>query len=342
MNIQELIDYIIEGRQHKAELALNHWLETSKRYYDFVYKYRDKIRSKFRNSVTDEDCNDVRFEIEIPYLYLLDDHYTVGYEKFGNEKKRSPDFTIQRAGSYEFNVEVKRVREAGLGTQYDEVIKKIIEPIRKTPSSLGFSIDVLSTEPSHDLVSRLEISAGNVTSHIRSLIANEEATMPMDKSIEYPLDGFYDEVNIVLSKPSGKKDFSKTSYYGGFCPIFFTNKECLKFGDTIFEKLGQCIEGMINILAITTNSFTHEPEDVLESIASINGLIRENNDDFFKRKGFESTDDFLRVSKNLSAIVFKTTWINREENYNLVWCNANAESQVPEDLKEYSKHMGRN
>lgn len=166
--------------------------------------------------------------------------------------------------------------------------------------------------------------------------------MPIDVSIEYPLDGFHDEVNIVLSKPSGKKDSSKTSYYGGFCPIFFTNKECLKFGDTIFEKLGQCIEGMINILAITTNSSTHEPEDVLESIASINSLIRENNDDFFKKKGFEGTDDFLRVSKNLSAIVFKTTWVNREKNYNLVWCNANAESQVPDDLKEYSKHMGRN
>ncbi len=342
MNIQELVDYIIEDRQHITELALRHWLQTSTRYHDFVYKYRDKIRSKFRNSVTDEDWNDVRFEIEIPFLFLLDDRYTVEYEKFGSEKKRSPDFTVQRAGLYEFNVEVKRVREASLGTRYDEVIKRIIEPIRKTPSSLGFSINVLSMDPNHDLVFRLEKSADNVTSKILSLISNEEAAMPKDESLEYPLDGFYDEVNIVLSKPSGKKDFSKTSYDVRYCPIFFTNKECLKFGDTIFEKLGQRIEGMINILAITTNSSTHAPEDVFESIVSINGLTRENNDDFFKRKGFESTDDFLRVSKNLSAIVFKTTWIDREENYNLVWCNPNAESQVPEDLKEYLKHMGRN
>ena len=342
MNIQNIVDYIIEGKQHKTELTLRHWLQTSTRYRDFVYEHRDKIRSKFRNSVTDEDWNDVCFEIEIPFLFLLDDKYTVEYEKFQRDKKRAPDFTIQRAGSYEFNVEVKRVREESLGTRYNEAIKRIIAPIRKTPSSLAFRINVLSMDPNHDLVSRLEKSADHVTNQILSLIAMEEVTMPQDESIKYPLDGFYDEVNIELSKPSGKKDFSKTSYYGGFRPIFYTNKEFLKFGDAIFEKLGQCIKSMINILAITTSSSTHEPEDVRESIESIISLIRENEDDFFKKKGFGDTDDFLRVLNNLSGIVFITTWVNNENNFNLVWCNPNAKLQVPEDLKEYLKHMGRN
>ena len=209
MSIKELVNYVLEDRQHKAELALNYWLEQSKRYYDFVYKYKDKIRSKFRNSVKDEDYNDVLFELEIPYLYLLNDDYTVEYEKYDSEDGRSPDFTVEKAGAYEFNVEVKRVREASLGVNYEEVIKKIIGPIRKKPSSLGFSFDVFNMQPNHDLISRLEKSTDVVTKNIQSLIDREEASIPTDESKEYPLDGFHDEINIVLSKPSGKKDFSK-------------------------------------------------------------------------------------------------------------------------------------
>ena len=171
-------------------------------------------------------------------------------------------------------------------------------------------------------------------------MAQEEPKMPYDTSTEYPIEGFRDELILSLSKPSGKADSRKTSYYGGCCPIFYTKKEFLKLGDAIFEKLKQCISGMINVLAI--NSSTHEPEDVLEAIQSINELLNQGNDDFFKNKGFDGANEFLELSKAMSCIVFKSTWVNRQKNYNLVWPNANADHKISEDLIEYMKIMGHN
>jgi hypothetical protein len=284
MESDKLIKYMLEGREHNAESALRYWFEKSKRYLHFVYYYRDKIRNKFRNAITEEDLDDVRFELELPYLFLLDSKYTVEYEKFGSATKRAPDFTIQRLGGFQFNVEVKRIREGSLGTRYEKVIEKIIEPIRSIPSSLGFSIDVLHFDLNEDFIASLEHSAEQVVDQIQTLISKEEAKMPYDSCIEYPLPGFKDEIVVTLSRPSGKTDSSSTSYYGGLAPIFFTDKEFHKFGDTVFEKLGQCIPGMINVLFISTNSTTHEPEDMLESIVSINKLIRKQDEDFFKSK----------------------------------------------------------
>lgn len=341
MDSNSLIEYILEGRQHKTELALEFWLANSKRYFEFVHLNRDKIRNKFRNAITDEDADDVRFELELPFLFLIDDKYTVEYEKFGSEKKRAPDFTIQHDGALQFNVEVKRIREGRLGTRYEEVIKKIIEPIRNIPSSLGFSINVLDFDLDEDFVTSLENSVEQVINQIQTLIIKEEAKIPYDSCFEYPLLVGKDKIVITLSRPSGKKNLSRTSYNSGLDPIFFTNKESFKFGDTIFEKLGQCIPGMINILFISTNSSTHEPEDVLESIASINHLIKRQDINFFKKKGFDSIDDFVNTSKLLSGIVSKTTWVGLDNNFNLVWCNCNADRQIPQELNDYMKFMGR-
>lgn len=341
MQNHELIKYIFEGREHNAETALRYWFEKSKRYLDFVYYYRDKIRSKFRSAITEEDLDDVRFELELPYLFLLDDKYTVEYEKFGSGRRHAPDFTIQRLSEFEFNVEVKRIREGILGIRYEKVTEKIIEPIRSIPSSLGFSINVLHFDLNETFITSLDHSAGQVVDQIRTLISKKEAKLPFDSCIEYPLQGFKDEIVVTLSRPSGKKEHSRTSYYGGLAPIFFTDKESYKFGDTVFEKLGQCIPGMINVVFISTNSTTHEPEDMLESIASMNKLIRKKDDDFFKKKGFDGIDGFISSSKNLSGIVFKTIWVSLKRNYNLVWCNQNAEQQIPQELKDYMTYMGK-
>lgn len=339
MKNEELVAYILEGRQHRAKLALKHWLETSEKYRTFIHEHKDKVRKKFRNSETDEDLEDVLFELEIPYLFSLDDNFLIKYEKLVNVKGRSPDFTIQKIGGSEFNVETKRIRETSISQLYKEIINEIIQPIQKTPSSLGFSLDVVN-------FSCLKDSAGTVTEQILNLIKQEEPNIPHDKEIEFTIGEFPNELKVTLSKPSGKKDQERTSYYGGICPLFYTGKEYRKLGDAIFEKLGQCILGMINVLVITTNSSTHEPEDVREALQSINDLLIQGGDDFFrknshlKRLGITGANDFLERRKNLSCIVFKSTWVSSQKNYNPVWLNTNADHMISEDLIEYMKKMG--
>lgn len=341
MESDKLIAYLLEGREHNVEPVLRYWVEKSKRYFDFVYHYRDKIRSKFRNAITEDDLEDIRFELELPCLFLLDDKYIVEYEKFGNGRKRAPDFTVQLVGGFEFNVEVKRIREGRLGVRYEKVIEKIIKSIEIIPSSLAFTIDVLRFDSNEDFIASLENSTEQVVDQIRTLISTEELKMPYDSCTERPLLGFKDEIVVTLSRPSGKTDSSRTSYHGGLDPIFFTDKEFRKLGDIIFEKLGQCIPGMINVLFVSTNSTTHEPEDVPESIMSINKLIRKKDSHFFKNKGFDGVDEFMSASRNLSGIVFKTIWVSLKRNHNLVWCNRNSRQQIPQGLKDYMTYMGK-
>lgn len=340
--IEELIDYILEGTQHRAKLVLKNWLANSVKYRTFIHKHKDKVRKKFRNSQTVEDLEDVLFELEIPYLFSLDDNFSIEYEKFGSKKnRRSPDFTIQKISGDEFNIEAKRIRETSISKQYEEVINQIIQPIRETPSSLGFSLDVVTFQDHKDFVTRLNDSAETVTKQILDLIQKEEPNMPPDKEIEFRIDKFPHELKVLLVRPSGKKNHKRTSYYGGICPIFYTNKEFQKLSDAIFEKLGQCIPTMINVLAITTNSSTHESEDVLEAINSINLLLRLRDDEFFKKKKLKGgAKEFLELTKALSCIVFKSTWMSSQKKSNLVWLNENADHEIAEDLIRYLEKMG--
>lgn len=341
MNKQQIIDYIIEVDNKTISKAMNYWLDSCDRFNDFTFKYRDKIRRKVRGAKTDEDLEDVRFELEIPWLFLSDERFDIEYEKFGDLTKRAPDFTVCFKGTTEFNIEVKRIREGSLGSSYEDLISEIAEEIRKIPSSLGFSLDVTSLDNETCIVKRMKTKKNEIITFIKATILAEEKKIAYDTRREYRLKGFEKEIILLLSRPSGKVSTDHTSYHGGSFPIFYTDKESYKFSDTIFYKLGQMIPDMINLIVITTNSSTHEPEDLLDCIYSINKLIEREDEDFFIRKGFSGIQDFLQQSSNLSGILFKTTWTDAEKNFNLLWCNEQAAHKIPVNIKEYLKVMGK-
>ena len=130
-----------------------------------------------------------------------------------------------------------------------------------------------------------------------------------------------------------------TAYLTGVEPLFYSQKEPYKFSNTIFEKLSQMVPGMINVIICSTASSTHEREDLLDAIRSINSLIKKMDDDFFVRNGFKAVSDFLDHTKHLTAILFKGIWFNASQPPNLLWCNSKAECQIPNDLQEYLSTM---
>lgn len=244
MTKNQLVEYIVENRQHSISGTLEYWLTSCGRFNDFAHSYRDKIRSKVRNATTDADLDDVWFELEIPYLFLLDERFEVEYEKRLLSGGRCPDYRVSFENSTVFNVEVGRIR------------------------------------------------------------------------------------GVHAAAPNGSS---------GPIPVPYTHKEFWKLRDAICEKLGQMVPGMINLLILSSASDTHEDVDLFWARNFINQLAAENDDAFFVKKGFEGTQDFLRQFKNLSGVLFRSTWISVDQtsDRNSLWCNDQADEPIPEAIKEY-------
>lgn len=187
------------------------------------------------------------------------------------------------------------------------------------------------------LIDMLESSLEQLMLYIRSTIKAEEHKLDYGAFAEYRIPCFQGKLILELSKPLSKYDNEHTSYHNGLMPIFYTQKEHYKFGDTIFEKLGQMLPGMANLLIIGTDSSTHEKEDLW----IVNEFVKQENDDFFIQKGFKGWWDFNTQMKNLSAILFRSIWIKNSDQRNLLWINENANFELPKDIIKLLPNMDK-
>lgn len=309
----------------------------SERFEAFADLYKEKIRKKARTGKTDDDLKDLQFELEAPYLLLLDPRFTVEYEKYGS----GPDFSVSFERRSNFNLEVKRIREAGGGARFDKCMDEIIRRIEMIPSKLAFWLDAPELESNLNLVDRLEVSKEAIISFIDAMVRSEEDKLVPNSHREYPVPGFEGELVLDLTKPANKRD-PGTSYHGGTRPVFYTQNEHRKFGDLILGSLRQITPGMINVLFIGSDSSTHEDWNMFESIKAISRLVRRGGDEFFSQKGFVGKQDFLLCSKGLSGIVFRTIWIPATapgRDRNSLWLNPGAEHPIPEEICEYLRRM---
>lgn len=336
----ELISDIFGDREHFLSVVLRDWFAACRRFEDFVTRYKDKVRKKVRNAITNEDLEDLRFELQLPYLLLLDARFEVKYEILVSSQTGGPDFTVTFEGSTDFNVEVKRIRDADKDFRFDKWLEKVDRKIDAIPSILSFGLEIPKLESKPDLVDRLEASTEEIIRFITDTIRTTENELIVGSVAEYPIPGFQDEMVLILSKPVNKQDHN-TSYSGGLKPIFYTQKEYRKFGDAICDVLlRQVRPGMINLLFLGSNSTTHEDRDLLLAIHSIN----QQNDAFFIDKGFASRKDFLARAKSLSGILFRSSWVSlaassKERNY--LWLNEQAEHSIPESIFAYLARMDK-
>jgi hypothetical protein len=338
-----LIKYIFKDGRNRITDILESWIGTCDKYKEFVLIYRDKIRKKILEATNDEVLNDVMFELEVAYLLCLDTRCEVEYEKYKKANTRSPDFIISFDNSTSFAMEVKRIRESIAAVRYQSLIQEIADEVQKVPSSLGFSLVNDDLDATQEIVEILESEKDALIRYIKSAIQNEESRISSGSVRKCPLPGFGDKFVLILTKPLKKINAAETSYNGGFRPSFYTQREYLKFSDAIFEKLGQMRPNMVNVLVITSDSTTHESEDLYQAIHFINQFVNNKDDAFFSAKGFQGTAGFMAFWKRLSGIVFRTIWIsisNRTDR-NTLWQNVQAEQHIPEAVAEYFRKMDK-
>jgi len=341
MNNDNLFNYIVGDRNHVGITAIKSWIDSSENFFNFVSTNSDKIRGKIRGAKSDEDLVDIVFELEVAFNMVGTDGYEVEYEKHGCKIGRSPDFTVSSRSGIEFNVEVKRIREGLLGVKYQAITDHIVNQIRPIPSMLAFSFAIDVMDLDQEFLNRFEAEKIAIINFIKDKIRLEDQRLAFDETVDYELPGFEDEISIILSKPKGKQDNSKTSYHGGSFPIFYTQKEPTKFGDAIFEKVGQMVPGSINILVIASDSSTHEKEDLQDALRSISDLLRDKEEEFFVKKGFRGINDFLSQAENLSGVLFKSTWSSLSNPGSYLWCNQYALLKIPDEIRPFLTGLGK-
>jgi len=343
----ELIEYIFKGTNHPIVSKFRLWLNSSERFKSFAIKYSDRIRggNKVGGAVKDKDrdekLKDIQFELEIGYLLLKDSRFLeVEYEK-DKKKGAGPDFAVTFETGTMFNVEVKRIRELDLEKRFEAWENWIAEQVGKIASkTLVIQMHISSLESTDtyepDLLDRLENKASEIMDYIVETVPNAEADIPLGGEKLYVLRGFEGEITLEFSKPFTRQPSNRLLIRRSLRPIFYTQDEFRKFGDLICNPqiLNQLPAGMINVLAITSESETHEDVDLTAgAIASLRNRITRRDDDFFLRKGFDGgMKEFLAKYRKLSALIYRNP-LGTPQGSKLV-INNDADCQVPEDLRK--------
>ena len=329
MMVDELLEYVFSQGDLVSPM-FSRWVKSSKRFRAFVARYKNRIRDKFIEAQRDpkpkeklEKLKDVLFELEIAYLILKDRRFSeVGYEFY----ESGPDFTVTDETDAIFNVEVKRIRKTCEQKRLEMWRGQVAREIRAVPSSLaiainiGMYIDGLNALLA--LLDRLEDKKSDLIDYIIKTIHAEETNVPVDGMMQYPVPSFEGEVELQLRRPSGKPTSEYTGFYGGALPLFITEREWEQFKDLVFPKRDQRIPGMINLLAINTDSATHDEY----------ALMQEIEQDFKERVARGNVTEQM---KKLSGILFRGAWGN------LFWPNNEiAYCPIPEDIVKALEEMG--
>lgn len=338
-SVKELIHYVTDGRFVELQRGLTNWAERCPRIMPFFDAYANKVRKKIRNAAKDgrltEDLKDVLFELEIAYFMLCNERFEIEYEKY----RDGPDYTVTFAGQFIFNIEVKRIREAEFNDQLNLWREKLHEKVRRIPSSLGLSLSHRTLNINEQVADRLQKACDSIFQFIEETIHDQNGRLPIDGSFETTIPGFERDLEITLTKPSGKSDDTYTSIYGGTWPLYYKN-EIPKFIGTVCEKLMQLITGMPNILVLNSDSSTHDDYHLIAALKELQRQLSGNDDDFFRRKGFKDANAFLEKARSLTGIVFRSKWIGESADRNFLWLNNSADYNLPEHVVTHLKTMG--
>ncbi|MFC2171387.1 hypothetical protein ACFLU6_01995 [Acidobacteriota bacterium] len=333
----EPLSYLLSGTPKWARDLVRRWASDRKAFALFLDGYSSKIKGKLKGAGTDEDLNDVLGELEIAYRILADDRMRLTYEPVIGAGGRSPDFQANSVHLPRYFAEVKRIREPATLMQFEECIQRISTELGKIPSNLGFFVDSVGLDMALDLGKRLDSDLSSVVGQCAALVRRCMSKLDDEEKATFPVEGFEDELSITILKMSQKPRTSPTSYLGGGSPLPYTQRESFKFTDLMTSSLGQLVPNEINLLIMRSHSSTHEPEEIPGAIYELKKNAAQKDNDYFRKKGLEGADDFLKRLSHLSAIVFVGKWtrIGVPGRKNYVWRNPTPTADLPLDLEAF-------
>lgn len=296
------MDDVIQFTSEFNRPCFAHWRNTHVSFADFVGQNIDKIARKVRRAAGDEhDEGDVLAELEVAKFLLVKGHAVIEYEPFGTGDA-NPDLRVsQRAESC--CIEVKRIRRSDANTRQSKFLTELVECLSAVPSNLGFSIDNYQLDADSKYVSHFSKNKERIFDDCRAAVFEYSGRdkLGCPSTFIVPNAG---GLEITFYRCDDKDPSRPASYFGGVEPVIFKDAqdEWKKYSDKLCECLRQFRPNTANVLALRITSSTHRPSGLFEAVRSIDRLVREGDQGFFQRKGFESIDDFRHQFAKLSAV----------------------------------------
>jgi hypothetical protein len=116
--------------------------------------------------------------------------------------------------------------------------------------------------------------------------------------------------------------------------------EYSRIASTVCQKIGQLPAGMINILAIASDSDLYHSADIAAAIAGLRARAERKDDPFFTRRGFTGAGDFLKQYQRLSAVLFHSHLAEGDGQPSMLWPNAIARRRLPDNLRNALQRLG--
>jgi hypothetical protein len=116
--------------------------------------------------------------------------------------------------------------------------------------------------------------------------------------------------------------------------------EYSRIASTTCQKIGQLPAGMINVLAITSDSHLYHDTDVAAAMAGLRTRAERKDEPFFTRRGFLGASDFLKQYQRLSAVLFHTHLADGNGQPSTLWPNPIARRRLPDDLHNALQRLG--
>ena len=117
--------------------------------------------------------------------------------------------------------------------------------------------------------------------------------------------------------------------------------EYSRIASTACQKIGQLPAGMINILAVSSDSDRYYASDIAAAMAGLRARAERKDNPFFTRRGFLGAGDFLKQYQRLSAVLFHSHRTAGEEQASMLWPNAIARHRLPNDLRNALQRLGQ-
>lgn len=140
--VERLAHHLLDGApSDPTGVEIAAWLAGSPRFRAFAEAHRDKIRKKLRGAPDTEARQDVRAELRVAQLLLVNRRIELTFEAHG-AARGGPDFTVAYRGERGFNLEVTRLHRApGAATHGGPLLAKLRQLPPSVPNALLVAIE---------------------------------------------------------------------------------------------------------------------------------------------------------------------------------------------------------
>jgi len=336
MDEHKIIEFISNDNEFVKAFFEGHFSNSNK-ILNFCKQNKIKIKSKISHAKTNEDKMDIIVELEGAFLFLENLDCNVVYEPEKNIN--NIDYKVTFNNSDDVFLEIKHIRETEPGKKIGELEEYIKSNIKKVPSQLALSLTFTERRLLSKNYEQLFIKREKIVKNIASLIKQYNNNLSDNDRIEIKLSDFEKEIDVTISKPPLKKDKTYTSWYGSSKPVFYTQKEHLKFVDLICSSLSQLVPFNNNILFVISYNTTHDKNDLKWAMNILQEKIKNDNDEFFILKDFQNCSDFKTKLLNLSCIIFKPGSYTSHEPRNEIWLNPLNKSKLINEITDRLENL---